>query len=287
MYAGNLLYNSATDVQLTRSELSGLVTPEPLGARHAPYSFAEFADNTHDAIEAAGYRVDNEQFVVTKDGNRLFGLMQVALDPTHADYPTSNVFDNVLPPYPRKPEHLKHKLLVGLRGAHDQRVSRGLLIGSKVLVCSNLCFHGDLGNWKSKQTTNIAHRIPALIGQAVNGLDHARTALSDTFKRLNDTPIGRSKGDEILATVYRNKGLSASQLGRALDEWGTSTIGEHTSGGRNAWWLLNAATEALKPTGQNVSHLDTESRSRTVYRTIRAEAAWSLNPGYNVYDPAA
>ena len=263
MYAGNLLYNSATDVQLTRSELSGLVTPDPLGARHAPYSFAEFADNTHDAIENAGYRVDDEQFVVTKDGNRLFGLMQVEVGITHEDY------DHLQTPAKRRPEHLKHKILVGLRGAHDQRVSRGLLIGSKVLVCSNLCFHGDLGNWKSKQTTNISDRIPALIAQAVNGLDHARRSLDHTFRQLNDTPLDCETGDKILSTVYRNKGLSASQLGRALDEWGTSSVGEHTANGRNAWWLLNAATEALKPTGANVSHLDTERRSKIVYDNIQ------------------
>jgi len=269
MYAGNLLYNSATDIELTRSELSGLVTPDPLGARHAPYSFAEFANATHDAINNAGYTVDNEQFVVTKDGNRLFGLMQVELDPTHAEYDHCVESRGDLPPFKRKPEHLKHKILVGLRGAHDQRVSRGLLIGSKVLVCSNLCFHGDLGNWKSKQTTNISDRIPALIAQAVNGLDHARRSLDHVFRQLNDTPLDCETGDNILSTVYRNKGLSASQLGRALDEWGTSSVGEHTTNGRNAWWLLNAATEALKPTGANVSHLDTERRSKIVYDNIQ------------------
>ena len=260
----NLLYNSATDVPMTRSDLSTLRTPDPLGARHAPYPFASFADDTVAAIKDAGYLVDDEHFVVTKDGNRLFGLLKVV--------PNFDRLHNA--PQSDMARHLNHDLLVGLRGAHDQRFSRGLLIGSKVLVCSNLCFHGDLGNWKSKQTTNISDRLPALISQAVAGLDNARRTLGESFMRLNETPLDRSHGDEILANVYRNKGLSASQLGRALDEWGTSSVGEHTAGGRNAWWLLNAATEALKPTGSNVSHLDTEYRSKIVYKNIcRAIAA--------------
>tara|TARA_R110002051_G_scaffold153825_2_gene226198 strand:+ start:155 stop:955 length:801 start_codon:yes stop_codon:yes gene_type:complete len=253
-----LLYNSATDIKVEREYLANLQTPAPKGSRHAPYPFYVFANDAACAITDAGFTIEQEDYAITKDEQRLFGLLNVSR-PVAPDAPSFGV------PALHRP---KWNLLVALRGAHDQSISRGLAIGSRVMVCSNLCFHGDLGNWNSKQTTNIARRIPEMVADAVAGLASAGRKLTIDFDAFNAKQISRDTGDKVLLDIYRSGGFSASQMCRAVDDWDKCSVQEHTANGRNAWWLFNSATHALKPTGANANHGDIQHRSTIVYNKI-------------------
>ena len=255
-----LLYNSGTDIKVPRDYLANLQTPAPMGSRHAPYPFHSFATDTVDAIENAGFTIESEEYAITKNENRLFGLLNISR-------PVAPVPQSFGMPTLHQP---KWNLLVGLRGSHDQSVSRGLAIGSQVMVCSNLCFHGNLGNWQSKQTTNISHRIPEMVADAVSGLGHAGQKLTIDFDQFNSTEIDRDTGDDILLDVFRSGGFSSSQLGRAIADWDDCSVEEHTANGRNLWWLFNSATHALKPTGANSNHADLQHRSTIVYNKLLA-----------------
>ena len=252
-----LMYNSATDIKVEREYLANLQTPAPMGSRHAPYPFFNFATDTVNAIQDAGFTIEAEDYAITKDENRMFGLLNV-----------SRPMAPVAPYRPFQKWRPKWNLLVALRGAHDQSISRGLAIGSRVLVCSNLCFHGDLGNWKSKQTTNIADRIPEMVRDAVSGLGHAGERLTVDFNKFSDTEITTAQGDNVLLDIFRSGGFSPSQLGRAIEDWDSCSVEEHTANGRNLWWLFNSATHALKPTGQNINHSDVQNRSTIVYNKV-------------------
>ena len=253
-----LLYNSATDIKVEREYLANLQTPPPMGSRHAPYPFHSFATDTVDAIERAGFVIEQEDYAITKDEQRMFGLLNVSR-------PVVPVAPSYGVPALYKPDW---NLLVGLCGTHDQSKSRALCIGSRVMACTNLCFHGDLGNWKSKQTTNIAYRIPDMVADAVSGLGHAGERLTIDFDAFNARQISRDQGDDILLDVFRSGGFSASQLGRAIADWDDCSAEEHTANGRNLWWLFNSATMALKPTGANANHNDLQHRSTIVYNKI-------------------
>ena len=253
-----LLYNSATDIKVERDYLANLQTPAPMGSRHAPYPFYSFATDTVNAIERAGFTIEQEDYAITKDEQRMFGLLNVSR-PVVPVSPTFGV------PALHRPAW---NMLVALRGAHDQSISRGLAIGSRVMVCSNLCFHGDLGNWASKQTTNIALRIPEMVADAVAGLGNARRRLTVDFDSFNERQITRDAGDKLLLDIYRSGGFSASQMGRAVDDWDNCSVEEHTANGRNLWWLFSSATMALKPTGANANHGDIQHRSTVVYNKI-------------------
>jgi len=254
-----LLYNSSNDILVTRNDMSYLKTPQPMGSRHAPYSFADFSNTVCDEIVKSGFKIEREEFAITQDENRLFGLIHVSNGVDDAS-PTGETLPTIYKP--------KHNSVVGVRGAHDQRISRGLAIGSQVMVCSNLCFHGDLGNWFTRQTTNIGERIPGLVSDAVSGLRDASETLTVDFDAFNRREITRDAGDSILLDIFRNGGFSASQLGRAIGDWDESSVDEHMANGRSLWWLFNSATAALKPTGANTNHNDLRERSTIVYRKV-------------------
>lgn len=267
----HLMYNSGTDIKVERDYLANLQTPPPIGSRHAPYPFHSFATDTVDAIERAGFTIEQEDYAITKDEQRLFGLLNISR-PVVPAAPTFGA------PALYKP---KWNLLVGLRGSHDQSVSRALAIGSQVMVCSNLCFHGSLGNWKSKQTTNIAHRVPEMVRDAVTGLGTAGQRLTIDFDQFNAQQITRDTGDKMLLDIYRSGGFSPSQMCRAISDWDECSVEEHTANGRNCWWLLQSATMALKPRGENANHGDIQHRSTIIYNKLLDGASRAARAALN------
>ena len=266
-----LLYDSDHDQLITRQEMRHIPVPPPMGPRHHPYSFADFADNTVNAIERAGYSVTDEEFAVQKDGMRVFGILKVSNSPDVSPaVPTLASSENVPALY--KP---KWNLVVGVRGSNDQSVSRGLVIGSQVMVCSNLCFSGDLGKWNRKQTTNVESDMPDIIRRAVDQLDRKNDELTVNFDAFNAAQVDRDGGDRILMDILRGGGFSASQFERAVEHWDKlpADLEEHSANGRTLWWLFNACTHGLKPTGRNSNHNDKAHQSAIIYNKLVAAVA--------------
>jgi hypothetical protein len=240
-----LMYNNMTDDLIAREKLADLPIPAAMGQYHNPYPFSKFVDMVDQALEARGCRVINEEYAVTKDGARLFGLMEV----TSADVAVPDDW----------------RLLLGLRGAHDQAFSRALTLGSRVIVCSNLCFHGDVGVWKTRQTSNIDKRLPALIDDAVSRIPSMASELVVEFDAYRGKVLDRDDGHRALVDLFRADAFSSAQLGRAITEWNEPSHAEHGEDGFTAWRLLNAATQALKPTGTSGDFVTLQRRSEKVH----------------------
>ena len=224
----SLMY-SGEDELVTRLELALAGSGTVMGSRHRPVSFVHYANEVHDALELAGFPVLGEEYVLTKDRQTFFGVMQISYP--HAD--------------------LDFNVTVGMRGSHVQKVARGLLIGESVIVCSNLCFDGDLGNWKTKQTTNSVGRMREMIREAVDTLPSRVYTRVLQFDKLKNQRVSERYGDAKLVDLYRKGGLSGNQLPRAIQEWYEPSFdhGEDFT----LWRLFNAATQALKPTGDRVN----------------------------------
>lgn len=233
-----LMYDTTKDTYLNRDQLNMVPTPAPMGVRHQPYGFGTYVDDVHHALSLSGIEVRDEEYAVTNDHGSMFGVMEIgSASPLEGELITSKEWN----------------LLLGLRGSHIQRTSRGLVLGTGVCVCSNLCFFGNVANIRTKQTTNIGMRLPGLIREAVQHIPAMAERQERVYDALHNTQMEAKKGDNALVTLYRHNALSPSQLGRAIDEWHEPTFDEHTDEEWSAWRLLNAVTQSLKPTGSHVN----------------------------------
>jgi hypothetical protein len=163
-------------------------------------------------------------------------------------------------------QHLDFRVTLGFRGSHNQKISRGLCIGESVIVCSNLCFDGDLGNWKTKQTTNGVGRMNSMIEEAIGIMPDRVDARGVTFEKMKETKVTQRWGDAKLVDIFRNGGLSADQLPRAINEWADPSFDHGDE--LTLWRLFNAATQALKPTGQSVNMQLVADRSTLISREL-------------------
>lgn len=245
-----LIYSSTNDKLVSHKDLNLLKTPAPLGNRHAPYGFGEYVTVIKEALAFAGIDILAEEFAIRKDAMQLFGVMEIGVEGKEG-----RGFNRVL----------------GLRGAHDQSIPRALALGSSVMVCSNLCFSGNLLNVRTKQTTNIAERLPMLVRDAIHVIPEMAALQDVRYDAYRDKQLSVEKGDAHLVSMYRNGGLGVSNLTKAIQEWHEPSHEEHAEQGFSAWRLFNACTESLKPSGNRGNMQTVEHHSNLIDTYIAKE----------------
>ena len=242
-----LMYSKKDDTPLTREMLEMIPTPSPLGPRHRPYSFFEFVNKVIDKAQNIGMEITAEEYCVNKSQMQMFGTIGV----TYEQGPDGDF-----------------EMVIGVRGSHDRTIPRGICIGSNVIVCSNLCFGGDLGTMKTKQTLNIEERLGEFIDSAIDAVPQAFNKLERDYDSMKGFTMPFEAGDHLLVDMYRKHMLSAAQLGVAAKEWEHPTYDAHDVYGNSAWKLLNACTESLKPRGDNVNMFTVANRSNSIHNFV-------------------
>jgi len=226
-----LLYGTGN---ATRQEIAMMDEPVKIGSWHHPVPFADFIEMVTEALGEEGIRILEEEYQLTHNDQRMFGAMLI----TPADD------DSFLP-------GTKTDLILGMRGSHDKIVPRGLTVGTRVTVCSNLCFSGNMGTLQTRQTTNIMKRLPGMIREIIRrirGLAEQNQLRIDQYKNHN---LGTSQmGDALLVEMLRQDVVNLQQFQTAIQEWVEPSFIEHQEEGQyTAWNLFNAVTQSFKPTG--------------------------------------
>jgi hypothetical protein len=234
----SLLYSSASNLSVTQDQLSLLPPAPKRGAFHNPVSFYDFTTEIFSALNKEGIEVGESQIVTTNDSQRLFGAVEVLLGGDKS-----------------------FRMLLGFRASYDSSVSRGLVAGSRIMVCSNLAFTGSLGKVSTKQTTNITSRLPQIIQAGVQLLPAAGDHQIKRLQAYKNQELTTRQGDAFLVEAHRRGGLSGSQLGTAISEWDNPRYEEHGEHGNSVYKLWNACTQAVKPKGNNSNPHTIEART--------------------------
>lgn len=222
-----LLYNPKNETLMTREMLHEVKTPPPQGPWHQPVPYGDFVEAVDKAMHRMGIEVVKEEYAVKHNGSRFFGLMEVALEGEYIPKDWS--------------------LQIGMRGSHDRTIPRALTLGSQVFVCSNMCFHGELGVLQTRQTKNVWDRLPVLIENAIARVPIMADRNRERFEHLRLTNLSANQGDLALVQLHRMGLLNSHQLATSLKEWAEPSFEEHAEDGLSAWRLFNATTQALKP----------------------------------------
>ena len=230
------LYNPKNEALLNREQLSSVVT-------HRPVDYSDFVTMIDNKLVTHDLQIADEKFAVKHDGSQFFGLMQISTPAMENQDWTFNI---------------------GIRGSHDGRISRGIAFGSSVLVCSNMCFHGDLGVFRTRQTLNVMDRLPSMIDGAIAKIPSMVKENLKRFDGYRTTKMTESDGNNALVHMHRGNILSANQLSTALNEWIEPSHDEHNEDGATLWRLFNAATEAIKPKEGQGNMVTLQNRSHEI-----------------------
>ncbi len=213
---------------IARNDLAAMPLPKALGPRHVIRPYIDDVEIVERELGTYGLAINDEAFGITHDGNRFFGVMECA--PIEGEYISKSDYG----------------LTVGIRGSYDQSISRGLAVGSRVFVCDNLAFSGEI-SVLTRQTTHVAERIPGLLRDAVARIPAMAEHQRKRFEAYRNTELRPRQGDAMVIELLRKGVLNTSQIGRVIAEWDEPSHPEHAEQGHTVWRMHNAVTEGIKP----------------------------------------
>jgi uncharacterized protein DUF932 len=213
-----------------REEVSRVYTPDPTET-WCPVPHHRLIEQVETALNTLDMEVVNQSHALTKDGNRYFGLLQVARANGGGAEEGERERD--------------YAFVAGLRNSHDKSFPAGLAIGAGVFVCDNLSFSGEV-QFTRRHTSRILEALPILTAEAVSKLQHGWTKQDARINGYKDQQLTDEQVHDIVIRSLDTKAITTAQLPRILHEWRNPRHDEFKI--RNIWSLFNSFTEVMKST---------------------------------------
>jgi hypothetical protein len=132
---------------------------------------------------------------------------------------------------------------VGIRNSHDQTYPAGLVAGTRVFVCDNLAFSGEV-RISRKHTRYAMRDLRHLTARAVGQLGDKFLQLDQRVDAYKDRRINDPKAHDLVIRAVDCHAITASQIPDVLDQWRHPAHEAFRS--RTLWSLFNAFTEVHK-----------------------------------------
>ncbi len=217
------LHTGGAEVPL--ADISKVKTPDATKS-WTPVAHIDFIDKIKMGLGNANMEIVGESHALAKEGNRYFGLLQVAQ---------------------KGMEDIKdYSLVVGLRNSHDKVFPCGIVAGAGVFVCDNLSFSGEVDQFR-KHTVNVLRDLPHKIAAAIGELNGLWTSQATRFNAYKETPVKSSMAvHDLLVRAMLAGAMPVTYLPHVLNQWLNTEHEEFVN--RNIWSLFNAFTEVMKET---------------------------------------
>ncbi|MCC6355222.1 MAG: DUF932 domain-containing protein [Verrucomicrobiae bacterium] len=204
-----------------REELLAVPTPE--GTRSwFPLPHRRVLEEVEGQLLATGFVLEGQRHALSHAGARYFGVLGVSL--------------------PGRTEE-EYGWVVGLRNSHDMSYPAGLVAGTNVFVCDNLCFGGEVKI--SRKHTRFAMRdLRHLVARAVGQLGERFRSLDARVAAYREARVPDWLAHDIVVRAADCRAITASQIPDVLQGWRAP---EHEAfRPRNAWSLFNAFTAVYR-----------------------------------------
>lgn len=229
---------SGRSTVITREDMLGLRTPEATDS-FRPVPHIELVRGLEMSLAENGIYIAGEKFSVNREGNALFGVMDLKGLPSLPDFSAA----------------------LGIRTANDKTMSIQLGVGAKVFICDNLAFHADMIALKRKHTSglDLIRELRDAVRRYIEkfGIFAARF---DGMKNVSYTPL---EAKQRIYDIFA-KGLLSTRYFQTVDKAYFAPEGTEydVQYANTAWALHNAFTWALKPAPMGVQQTATLQLAR-------------------------
>lgn len=205
--------------ELTREQLRGLPVPQATGT-FKPIPHVEIVDAL---VQTLGFRhigIVREQFAVSENGMRLFGVLDLETGFNGA------------------------RFSLGLRNSNDKSLRLAMTVGYRVFVCDNLAFNGEFTPVLAKHSKNFQ-----MIDSLAVGVDRMQRGFAPMVQQVETwqrSQISETQAKGIIYDAFIKGELDIPRhLARAVHSAYFEPPHEEFAA-RTFWSLSNAFTEALK-----------------------------------------
>lgn len=231
--AGTLMVHAGGRMA-SRFDLEAIQPLTPEGTKTwKPVSHIRFANQLAKALELRGHRIGREQFALSGDNHKMFGLFDI----------TGNDDGGV-------------GVACGFRNSTDKSVSIRAYAGSRVFVCDNLAISGQSVVLARKHTCRLD--LDLEVGRGVQKWEAEMNRFKGVMKNLQDMPLAQNQATELIYRAFIENDLMPLRLARRVHDGYFGTIDQKDAqgidldekfeawGGNTAWRLSNAFTWAAQ-----------------------------------------
>tara|TARA_R110000822_G_scaffold73771_10_gene177378 strand:+ start:2092 stop:3042 length:951 start_codon:yes stop_codon:yes gene_type:complete len=290
---------------VSESALASLETPKPAG-KHYPTNYHKFFTNTRDALIDRGFTVGDAIHSTSHDDGCYFSIMPAFIPKTswtsgdvykhpelgsqtlltkqtnymlktHELWESQDTVSGTLrhiyiPPTPHENEEPVFQHVVGLRSSWNQKFSNQLVMGTRVFVCDNLAFSGEI-MLRRKNTQHAQRDLPEMCHRAIDQVSCHQVNEERRTEAYQNSWLGPSRGRATIMNAIEAKVVGGSKALQVLREFENPQHAEHlnASGERTVWTLKNAFTEAFKDFSLNTL----PARSRYLNRVLDRVAGFN------------
>jgi Domain of unknown function (DUF932) len=210
-----------TSYRSAKEELLGALLPEQTRT-YKPISHQQLMDLTLESIQGSGFELAEETYASARFGNVATGR-----------YTIKNVADNEM------------QLQIGWQNSYDKSVSLKFAIGTRIMVCSNGCVHGDFGAFKKKHVGQVQTFTPSAITEYIKSSGDVFTRMQEEREAMKQIELTkRTKAELIGRMMIEEEFIQSTQLNIIMRELKSPT---HDYGAQDSLWeLYNFATFAMK-----------------------------------------
>lgn len=220
----------------SRSEISALPKSNfaSMGSRHNPVVYSDLIEGVESSINKMGIKITNEDFGLSHEGSRFFGLLDIEVDASEsmmAKYQTG--------------------LQIGMRSSTKQIFSAGLTAGTQCFICDNLAFFGDV-TLSRKHTTNIMNDLSELIDDSLVKITEDMRLVESRYDLYSEKSVSDKQAHDLVCKSlelgredFEMKGqnvISSQRVAPVLDNWYNNPNWKS----RNAFSLFQCFTECTK-----------------------------------------
>ena len=212
-----------SDVEINRADLWRLPAPAAVN-RYVPVPHSTVARVVSDQLAGVAL-ITSERWIVSNYGRRLFGVVDLALN-IGSGLPGGGV-----------------SVALGVRSSYDKRLSLGIVAGSRVCVCSNLAFSGEI-SYKRKHTLNGLSDFSGQVVNAISKIQAYREVEAARFQRWANHSLTSDQVGAFVLELFGRGLLPQRLFGEVYSELSDSRYDDF-AGGFNAWTLFNRLTTVL------------------------------------------
>jgi len=228
--------------EATKADLAAVPVPEAT-VSYVPVPYGRFVEEVELHVPRFGLRIVSEEFALARQGQQMFGVLTCANGHNLEDF----------------------ALVIGLRNSLDRSLAAELLAGSKVFICDNLAFSGEV-KASRKHTVHIFRDLPDLIYRMLSKVQVMQERTVAEIAAMKACVLEPREADHLMVESIRANALPASLLPKVLERWENPRQPE-LFGGWNAWFLFNAFTEVLK-TRSPRQQMEDSLRLTQIFRNV-------------------
>jgi hypothetical protein len=253
------------DVRVQRYELLFEATPKPTPTWF-PVPHSDVAEAVTSTLESRGFAIQNESWILAKRGLRLFGVLDLSVPLTRNDAPGKGA-----------------TISIGVRSSFDKKIPLGIVAGSRVMVCSNLAFSGEI-SYKRRHTRNGLNDFRRQIEESIDRIPAFQSLETARFESWMNHELSQTQADALVLALFESGIIGLRQFKPVIDELRKPSF-EDFAGRLTVWSLFNRITTGLRNRAEQrgISHASETSQiiramNEVIETTARVRTESLLNP---------